>query len=170
MPKIEEAKKRKVKGIPDLGQSLTEYRVEGGGRFSSIIWTRAAPPITNSAVALRFFGRHETGAVTSDPPPPLQKSEMTVDILLGIAKPVGKISVLCEMCIFRFFYRSRTSFVFLNRFRDLFCYLNGNPGSILDKYVRAYLFGDITETEIKIFLKLNLQFLLKVNFHFTQRN
>lgn len=169
MPKIEEAKKRKVKGIPDLGQSLTEYRVEGGGRFSSIIWTRAAPPITNSAVALRFFGRHETGAVTSDPPP-LQKSEMTVDILLGIAKPVGKISVLCEMCIFRFFYRSRTSFVFLNRFRDLFCYLNGNPGSILDKYVRAYLFGDITETEIKIFLKLNLQFLLKVNFHFTQRN
>ncbi len=62
------------------------------------------------------------------------------------------------MCwrIFSFFYRSRTSFVFLNRFRDLFCYLNGNPGSILDKYVRAYLFGDITETEIKIFLKLNL--------------
>lgn len=99
MPRIEEAKMKKLKEIPDLDQSLAEYRGKGGGaRFSSIIWTRAAPPITNSAVALRFFERHEASAVASE------NRKLTVVVPLEIAKLVEKTSVLLEMCcrIFRF--------------------------------------------------------------------
>jgi hypothetical protein len=41
MPKTKEAKKKKVKEIPDLGQSLTEYRVEGGGGESHLSFGHA---------------------------------------------------------------------------------------------------------------------------------
>jgi hypothetical protein len=69
MPKTKEAKKKKVKEIPDLGQSLTEYRVEGGG--ANLIYHLDTRCTSNNQ--LGGFWRHETGAVTSDPPPPQKK-------------------------------------------------------------------------------------------------
>lgn len=67
MPKIKEAKKKKVKEIPDLGQSLTEYRVEGGG--ANLIYhldTRCTSNNRLGGCGAVFLRGHQTDAVTSD--------------------------------------------------------------------------------------------------------
>ncbi len=102
MPKIEEAKKKKVKEIPDLGQSLTEYRVEGGG--TNLIYHLDTRCTSNNRLGGFWAARNGRCYIRSPPPPhkKKEKSKMTVDILLGIGKPVGIRSQFCRKYVSAF--------------------------------------------------------------------